>query len=119
MREGATRIKEAHAQRLQQEFENIYFKDGKLVDDFSLRITTLAENLRGLGETISDTRIVKKILCVLSKRYSQIAVSIEMLLDVNTLALEDLVGHLRTAKDRIDVDTITKKSEHLMLSKDE
>ncbi|XP_066344153.1 uncharacterized protein [Miscanthus floridulus] len=119
MREGATRVKEAHAQRLQHEFENICFKDGELVDDFSLRITTLAENLRRLGETVSDTHIMKKMLRVLPKRYSQIAVSIKTLLDVNTLAVEDLVGRLRTAEDRIDVDTITEKSERLMLSEDE
>lgn len=119
MHEGATRVKEAHAQRLQQEFENIYFKDGELMDDFSLRITTLAENLCGLGETVNNTRIVKKILRVLPKHYSQITVSIETLLDVNMLAVEDLVGCLRAGEDRIDVDAITEKSERLMLSEDE
>jgi hypothetical protein len=43
------------------------------VDEFGLRINSLVENMRGLGEDISETRIVKKILRVLPKAYSQVA----------------------------------------------
>lgn len=117
MHVGADRVKEAHAQRLLQEFENISFKDGELVDDFALRINALAEDLRGLEETVDDTYVVKKMLCVLPKRYSQIAVSIEMLLDLKTLTVENLVGRLKAAEDRIEIDSITEKG-HLMLSEE-
>ena len=69
MRVGAERVKEANAQRLLQEFENIMFKDGETVDDFALRINALAADLRTSGEAIEDTRVVKKMLRVLPKRY--------------------------------------------------
>lgn len=118
MRQGADRVKESHAQRLQQEFENIRFKEGEGVDDFGLRINSLAENMRGLGEKINETRIVKKILRVLPAAYSQVAVSIETLLDVNTLTVEDLVGRLRVAEDRLGVDAVTEKTGHLMLTEE-
>jgi hypothetical protein len=118
MHVGADRVKEAHAQRLLQEFENISFKDGELVDDFALRINALAEDLRGLEETVDDTCVVKKMLRVLPKRYSQIAVSIEMLLDLKTLTVENLVGRLKAAEDRIEIDSITEKTGHLMLSEE-
>ena len=54
MRQGADRVKEAHAQHLLQEFENFACKDGELVDDFAMRINTLAGELRVLGETMTE-----------------------------------------------------------------
>lgn len=89
------------------------------MDEFGLRINSLVENMRGLGEDISETRIVKKILRVLPKAYSQVAVSIETLLDVNKLTVEELVGRLRAAEDRFDTDSITDKTEKLMLTEEE
>jgi len=62
MRVGAKHVKEANAQRLLQEFENIMFKDGETVDDFALRINALAADMRTSGEAIEDTRVVKKML---------------------------------------------------------
>lgn len=91
MHVGADYVKVAHTQRLLQEFANISFKDVELVDDFPLHINALSEDLRGLEESITDSRVVNKMLCVLPKPYSQIAVSIEMLLDLNTFTMEDLV----------------------------
>jgi hypothetical protein len=93
--------------------------NGELIDEFVLRINSLAEKLRSLGEVVGETRIVKKILCVLSKQYNQIAVSIETLLNINTLMVEELVGRLHAAEDRLDIDTVTEKTEKLYLSEDQ
>jgi hypothetical protein len=68
---------------------------------------------------MGKTRVVKKILRVLPKQYTQIAVSIETLLNINTLMVEELVGRLRAAEDRLDVDTVTEKTEKLYLSEDQ
>jgi hypothetical protein len=54
MRVGADRVKEANAQRLLKEFENIKFKDSKTVDEFALRIGALAADLRTSSESIDD-----------------------------------------------------------------
>jgi hypothetical protein len=39
MRQGADRVKESHAQKLLQEFENIQFKNGELIDEFGCEST--------------------------------------------------------------------------------
>ena len=70
MRVGADRVKEVNAQRLLKEFENIQFKEGESVDDFGMRITNLVGNLKTLGETISDERVVKKFLRVVPPRFT-------------------------------------------------
>lgn len=119
MRVGAERVKEANAQRLLQEFENISFKEGETVDDFALRISGLAADLRTSGEAIEDLRVVKKMLRVLPKRYLQIAISIETLLDLKSLTIEELVGRLKMAEDRLGLEDITDKAGKLLLTAEE
>jgi hypothetical protein len=70
MRIGSDHVKTANAQCLMTEFENITFKDGEMLDEFGMRIESLAESLWALGETLTDARVVKKMLCVLPKRFS-------------------------------------------------
>jgi hypothetical protein len=48
-------VKETNAKRLQQEFAEIKFMLGG-VEDFSLRIMALVNELRVLGDDISDKR---------------------------------------------------------------
>lgn len=119
MRVGADRIKEANAQRLLKDFENISFKDGETVDDFAMRINALAADLRTLGESLDDTKVVKKMLRVLPKRYTQIAISIETMLDLKAVSLEDLVGRLRLAEDRMEQESVTDKAGKLLLTEEE
>ena len=117
LRVGAERVKEANAQWLLREFENIAFKDGETVDEFAMRINALAANLRTSGETIDETQVVKKMLRVLPKRYLQIAISIETLLDLKTLTIEELVGRLKMAEDRLGIEAVTDKAGKLLLTK--
>jgi hypothetical protein len=43
---GADRVKKANAERLRREFGDITFKTGETVEDFSLRLNTVASQLR-------------------------------------------------------------------------
>lgn len=121
MRIGADQVKEVNVQKLLKEFENIEFKDGETVEGFGMRITNLVANIKSLGETLDDTRVVKKFLRVVPSRFNQVAVSIEMFCDVKTLLVEDLVGHLRAAEDRFEdkVEQITDKAGRLLLEEEE
>jgi hypothetical protein len=112
-------VKMANAQRLMMEFENITFKEGEIVDEFGMCIESLAESLRALGENLTDVRVVKKMMHVLLKWFPQIAASIETLLDVNTMTVEDLVSRLKPSEDRIVVEEITEQTGRLMLTEEE
>jgi hypothetical protein len=59
---GADRVKEANAEQLRQEFAKIWFKSGECVEDFSIRITSLANELRVLGDEITEEEVVKNML---------------------------------------------------------
>jgi hypothetical protein len=55
--QGNDRVRDTRVRRLRTEFETITFREGERVDEFSLRITTLAATLRSLGDTCDDEQI--------------------------------------------------------------
>jgi hypothetical protein len=63
LRMGVNHAREATAQRLRKEFEQIAFKDGETLDAFGMRITTLANNLRSLGDTVEEVKIIDAAWC--------------------------------------------------------
>jgi hypothetical protein len=99
----------------------IEFKEGESVEDFGMRITNLVTNIKSLVESIDDTRVVKKFLRVVPPRFNQVAVSIEMFCEMKDLTVEDLVGRLRAAEDRLEdkVEHITDKTGHLLLAEED
>jgi len=62
MRVSSNRAKKATVQLLKQEYANLKFKDGELVEDFSLRLQTLISKLRSHGVTIDEKEAVSKYL---------------------------------------------------------
>jgi hypothetical protein len=99
MRVGDDRVKAASVQRLWKEYENMAFRDGESIDDFAVRMKGLVVSLREMDEKLEDHRVVKKILRVVPRRLKQVAVVIEMLTDLNTVTLEELVGRLWVVED--------------------
>ncbi|XP_071683640.1 uncharacterized protein [Lolium perenne] len=100
--QGNDRVRDTRVRRLRTEFETITFREGERVDEFSLRITTLAATLRSLGDTCDDERIVRKFLSVVHRRLVQIAFSIETMMDPSVLTVEEVVGHLQDVEERLD-----------------
>ncbi|CAN6223135.1 unnamed protein product [Urochloa humidicola] len=73
VRVGVQRVREANARELLKNFTDISFKEGESVDDFSLRITGLANNIRILSGDVIDTEVMKKMLQVVPEHLEQIA----------------------------------------------
>ncbi|XP_072146608.1 uncharacterized protein [Setaria viridis] len=114
MRVGDDRVKSASVQRLLKEFENVAFRNGESVNDFTMRINGLVASLCELGEPMEDSRVVKKILCMVPKKMKQVAVAIEMFMDFDTTSVEEVIGRLRVAEDA-DLEEVTNSVGRLYL----
>jgi hypothetical protein len=98
---NSDRFRRSTLQKLRQEWENLAFKPGEDVDDFALHLNTLMQQLTRYGDDdIDEERAVEKLLRVIPKKYLQVAIAIEMLLDFSELSIEEVMGHLKAADNR-------------------
>jgi hypothetical protein len=113
---GDDRVKVANVERLMKAFETITFHDGESMDEFVMRINGVVSNLRELGEKVDDSRVVQKILHVLPKKMRQVAVSIQMLCDLNTMFVEELLSRLCVAEEPDDDEEESTGHARLLLT---
>jgi hypothetical protein len=94
MRIGDDRIRKASAQRVRHEYELLTFREGEGVEDFAMRLADIVHQLATLGDPEPDDKVVLKYLRIARPRYRQLVLSIETLLDVSTLSIEEITGRL-------------------------
>ncbi|XP_066320732.1 uncharacterized protein [Miscanthus floridulus] len=119
LRIGDERARDASAHQLCRDFGNLSFKEGETVNDFGVRITTIATNLCTLGDNISESEVVKKMLQVVPEKLSQAAVSIEMFCDLNSISIEDVIDRLQVFKDRGKQKSVTDAMGRLLLTEED
>jgi hypothetical protein len=93
------RIRKASAQKLRREYEILDFRDGEGVEDFAMRLSGMVNQLAVLGDLEPDDKVVLKFLRIARPRFKQLVISIETLLDVSTLSLEEVTSCLRSAEE--------------------
>jgi hypothetical protein len=93
---GCDRARKTTLQALRKEWENLAFKPGEDVDDFALRLNTLLQKMVQFGDdTYDEERAVEKLFRCIPEKYKQIARSIESLLDLSTMTIEEAIGCLK------------------------
>jgi hypothetical protein len=98
LRLGVDRVREARRQKLRKEFDSLAFRTGENAEDFSLRVSSVITELQSLGDTTSELDGVQKILRVAPTRYAQMACSIETLIELKQLSIEELSGRLSASE---------------------
>jgi hypothetical protein len=102
-------VKEVNAEKLRCEFDDISFKSGECIEEFALHISGLANQLRSLGDNVPDKKVVRKMLQSVLDNLEQVAT--ETLLDLDSLLIEEVVGHLQVVENR-------RKKKTMSLAKD-
>lgn len=93
-------------------------EDNETVDAFASRVATMVNGIRNLDEKLEDISIVRRFLCAAPTRYMPIVLAVEQCVDLNTLALDDLVGRFKAHDKQINVSYgDTKQDEYLMLKR--
>ena len=102
MRIGDDRVRKTSAQNFRRQFDSATFKDGESIEDYALRLNSMASTLTTLGDTVGETQVVEKIIRSVPQRFRQIVVAITTLLDLSTLTVADLTGWLKAAEDAFE-----------------
>lgn len=113
---GADRVKEARAQTLKSAFEGLRMKETESVDDFAVRLTTLVNQIRGLGVKMEESYVVQKLLRAVPNKYLQIVSTIEQFGDMKTMMVDEAIGRLKAYEDRLCIMSGDNDDEHLLLT---
>ena len=116
--QGADRVKAARVQTLKAEFEALNMKDTDQLDDFVMKMNGLVSNIRALGETVSESYVVKKLLRAVPSKFLQIASTIEQFGNLEKMSVEETIGSLKAHEERLKGQSGTK-GDQLMLTEEE
>jgi hypothetical protein len=62
----------------------------------------MVQHLATLGESLDEPKVVAKFLCSVPRRYRQIVLAIQTLLDVSNLTLANVMGRLKAAEQEME-----------------
>ncbi|XP_068487002.1 uncharacterized protein [Phaseolus vulgaris] len=89
------RVKQMRLQTLRGELEAMKMKNSEDVSSYITRVQTIANQLKRNGETLTDARVVEKIIRSLTDDFENIVCAIEELRNVEEMTIDDLAGSLK------------------------
>ena len=92
--EGTKAVKTMKFQRLTSSFEEIKMEENETFDEFYARLKDIVSFAFNLEESIVESKIVRKILRSLPKRFYAKITTIEEVKDIDQIPLTELVGNL-------------------------
>jgi hypothetical protein len=92
---GADRVKTARLATLKGEFNKLYMEDREALDDYAGKISGMAARYAGLGVTLNDAVMVKKLLDTVPDRLFPAVAGIKQFCDIETMVFEEALGRLK------------------------
>ena len=94
--EGTNIVKVSKLQMLTSRFETIRMEDRENFGEFHAKLMNIVNSNFNLGESIPNSKVVRKILRSLPVRFRAKVTVIEESKDVDSLKVDELVGSLQT-----------------------
>lgn len=117
--EGSESVKRTKLRMLASKFENLRMDENESISDYDRRIRNISNEAFSIGESISNERLVSKVMRSLPERFNIKICAIDEAKDTSQLALEDLISSLRTFELNLDLQRRDKgKTISLQVSND-
>ena len=94
--EGTKAVKIVKFQKLTSSFEEIRMEEDETFDEFYAKLKDIVNSTIILGESIVESKIIRKILRSLPERFHAKISAIKKVKDIDQLPLTELVGNLQT-----------------------
>ena len=116
---GDDRINEVRVQTLKSEFDRLQMKDTDSVDDFALRMKTITNEIRLLGEKFEESNAVRKFLRAVPSKFLEISSAIEQFGDLKNMTMDEVTGRLKAHEERLRGSSDEKDDETVLLTRSE
>lgn len=98
------------------EFDRLKMKDTDNIDDFIRKLSEISSKSDALGETMDDSKLVKKFLQSIPWKKYHIVASLEQILNLKITCFEDIIGQLKTYEERIcDEENETQENQRKLM----
>jgi hypothetical protein len=109
--EGNEKVKDAKLQTYRLKFEQLKMNEHETVSKYFLRVEELLNAMKGLGENIEESFLVKNILRSFLDKFNPKVSAIKELNDIKTLYIDQILGTLTSYEMRISKDkSITRET---------
>ena len=98
---GDSKVRAVKLQSLRRQFENTKMKDNETLKEFSDRFIELVNQMKTYGEKLTDQTIMEKVLMNMPEKFDNVVSVIEQTKDLSTLSVEELMGSLKVAEQRL------------------
>ncbi|TYK21887.1 gag-pol polyprotein [Cucumis melo var. makuwa] len=92
--EGTSKVKISRLQILTSRFEALQIGEDEFIAEFNARVLDIANELDALGEKMSDSKLVRKVLRSLPSKFNMKVTAIEEANDLSKMKLDELFGSL-------------------------
>ena len=114
--EGTKAVKTVKLQKLTSSFEEIRMEENETFDKFYAKLMDIVNFAFNLGESIAESKIVRKILRSLPERFHAKITTIEEAKDIDQIPLTELIGNLETYEMGLGLIGKGGKSRNLSLT---
>ncbi|XP_048423891.1 uncharacterized protein LOC125469879 [Pyrus x bretschneideri] len=97
------KVRAVKLQAVRADFEYMRMTDSENLDDYLGRFFGIENNLKSLGEDVTEQRIVQKLLMSLSRRYKSIVSIIEETRDLDAIRVEEVIASVKVYDKREDL----------------
>jgi len=100
---GDKKVRAVKLQAIRADFGYMRMSEGESLDGYLAKFFATVNNLKSLGEDVSETRIVQKLQMSLSRRYKSIVSIIEETRDLDVLRAEEVIASVKVYDKREDL----------------
>ena len=108
---GVSWICKTRIQSLKRDYENFSMDDDDLFLDCFRKLSCVVNELRSLGEVITDTEVSAKLLRSVSSKFNAITTLIEQFQDLETFTLEEVIGTLKVHEDKLKARMVKREEK--------
>nr|GFA35563.1 zinc finger, CCHC-type [Tanacetum cinerariifolium] len=113
---GSRSCSKGPTKTLRSELETPRIKPNKKVSDFGGKLSSIMAKFKGLGETLEDKVLVRKLLNSAPKKFLPIMATIEQYQDLDEMSFEEVVERLTAYEERIkSQDTLEANDQDKLL----
>ena len=116
--EETKQVKESKIDMLTSLYENFKMKEGETIHEMFTKLSSITNELKSLGEPISMSKQVRKVLRIFPKSWESKVDAISEAKDLKVLTMDALIGNLKTREMNRNHDLSkkeVKRGKSLML----